>query len=318
MTRFLPIAFHLGVLAVILVLHFILPDYHHGQLARILVLAVYAMGYNILFGYTGLLSLGHAMFFAAGMYGVGLASKFLSLDAPAAFGIGLAVSLIFPAIIGLLILRTAGVAFMIVTLMFSQAAYLTILHFGEWTRGDEGFVIASDQRLIEIPNLSVVDLSTADARFMAAFVLFAIALLINHAIVRSRFGRVLIGIRENEERTKLLGYNVWSAKYRALILSGLYAGAAGGAYGLLFGYVGASFATVTYSIFPLLYVLVGGAGVVLGPLVGTAFMVYLVDIASGKTDAYMLFVGVVLVLVVLFARAGLMGLLRKTGFSWLP
>lgn len=305
--------FHLAVLLGLIALHYILPPYHHGQLARIMVLAVYAMGYNILFGYTGLLSLGHAMFFAAGMYGTGLASKFLDFGAPEAFGVGIAVSLVFPALIGLLVLRTSGVAFMIVTLMFSQAAYLTILLFGEHTRGDEGFVVESAKRFV-----FGYDLSTADVRYFAAFGLFAVGMIYCHMLARSRRGRVMVGVRENEERTRLLGYDVWATKYRALVLSGLYSGAAGAAYGLLFGYVGASFATVTYSIFPLLWVLVGGAGVVLGPLIGTAFMVYLVDFASGLTDAYMLFVGVALVLIVLFARAGLMGLVRKQVMPWLP
>jgi branched-chain amino acid transport system permease protein len=116
----------------------------------------------------------------------------------------------------------------------------------------------------------------------------------------------------------LLGYNVWRYKYTALVLSGVYSGAAGAAYGVLFGYVGASFAAVAYSIFPLLWVLVGGVGTLLGPLVGTAFMVYLIDYASGLTDAYMLVVGVVLIFMVLFARRGFMGLVRRYALPWLP
>ncbi len=308
-----PIIFHVLVLIAIGLMHFWLPPYYHGQVARILVLAVYAMGYNILFGYTGLLSLGHAMFFAAGMYGMGLSVKFLSLDPASAFVLGLLASLIFTAIVGIFALRTSGVAFMIVTLMFSQAAYLTILHFGEWTRGDEGFNIKSLAPLAELTNIPIADL-----RYFAAFILFGIAFIINHVIVQARGGRVMIGVRENEERTRMLGYNVWAVKYRALLWSGLFAGASGAAYALLFGYVGATFATVTYSIYPLLYVLVGGAGVVLGPLVGTAFMVFLVDFASGQTEAYMIVVGVVLLVVVLFARAGLLGLLRKKVLPWLP
>gem|GEM_PF-3574665 len=98
----------------------------------------------------------------------------------------------------------------------------------------------------------------------------------------------------------MLGYNTWSHKLLALTLSGSFSGASGAAYAILFGYVGASFAAVPYSIFPLLWVLLGGAGTTLGPIIGTAFMVYLVDYASGMTDAYMLVVGVTLVLITLF------------------
>jgi len=124
MTRDLTL--HLGLLAVLYFLHVALPDYHHGQVARIMVLAVYAMGYNILFGYSGLLSLGHAMFFAAGMYGMGLSAQHLDMPILPAFAIGIAAATLLAFIVGLLALRTIGVGFMIVTLMFAQSAYLTI------------------------------------------------------------------------------------------------------------------------------------------------------------------------------------------------
>ena len=116
----------------------------------------------------------------------------------------------------------------------------------------------------------------------------------------------------------MLGYDTTRYRLIAVILSALFSGAAGAAYATLFGYVGASFAAVPYSIFPLLYVLLGGAGTLLGPLVGTAFMVYLVDFASGLTDAYMLAVGLALVLLVLFARKGIMGLIRERVAPWMP
>ena len=304
---------HLGILAALLALHVLLPTYHHGQVARILVLAVYAMGYNILFGYTGLLSLGHAMFFAAGMYGMGLSVQHLGLGGGAGFAIGILAALGVGLIVGLLALRTIGVAFMIVTLMFSQAGYLTILYFGTWTRGDEGFVVPAAARQI-----AGLDLSQADPRYLAAFGLFAVTLLIKLWLVQAPEGRVMIAIRENEERARMLGYNTWRHKLIAVVVSAGFAGAAGAAYGLLFGYVGASFAHVPYSIFPLLWVLLGGVGTVLGPLIGTAFMVYLIDYASGITDAYMLIVGVALVGLTLFARHGIMGLVRGRFAPWLP
>ena len=96
-------------------------------------------------------------------------------------------------------------------------------------------------------------------------------------IVRSGFGLALIAIRENEERAKMLGYDVVTLKLKAVVISGVMSGAAGAAYALLFGYAGATFATVQYSIFPLLWVLLGGAGVTIGPLIGTIFMFYLID-----------------------------------------
>jgi len=306
-------ALHAGVILFLIVLFFVLPAYHVGNLARILVLTVYAMGYNLLFGYTGLLSLGHALFFASGMYGLGMMMQFFDLDPASAFATGLLAALAVSAAVGFLALRTSGVAFMIVTLMFAQAGYLAILYFGEYTRGDEGFVIQQADRV-----LAGIDLTGPTERYVAALLLFSVCFLLIAYIVQSPFGRSLVAIRENEERAKMLGYDVVRHKLNAVIISGVMSGAAGAAYALLFGYAGATFATVQYSILPLLWVLLGGAGVTIGPLIGTAFMFYLIDYSSSITTAYMLVAGVVLVLLTLFAPQGLAGEIRKRALPWLP
>ena len=306
------ILLHSVVVAVLAALFFILPEYHSGNLARILVLSVFAMGYNVLFGYTGLLSLGHALFFASGMYGLGLSIQFLHASPLLAICIGLITALVVSAVIGFLALRTAGVAFMIVTLMFAQAGYLTVLLFGKYTRGDEGFVIQRAERI-----MFGLDLSQPIPRYFMALTLFAICLFLVAWLVHSRFGKTLVAIRENEERARMLGYDIQRHKLIAVIISGTLSGAAGAAYALLFGYAGASFAAVQYSILPLLYVLLGGAGTTIGPLVGTVFMFYLIDISSEFTNAYLLVAGVVLILLTLFAPQGLMGLVRKK-IAWLP
>jgi branched-chain amino acid transport system permease protein len=307
------VALHLGVVALLIALQFVLPAYHHGNLARVLVLASFALGYNVMFGYTGLLSLGHALFFATGLYGMGLAMRFLEVAALPALGLGILSAAAMAVVVGLLALRTAGVAFMIVTLMFAQAGYLTTLYFNEFTRGDEGFVIPQAARAI-----GGLDLSQPTPRYFAALLLFAVCLFATLALVRSSTGRVLIAIRENEDRARMLGYDVFRYKLLAVVISGTMAGAAGAMYGLLFGYVGATFASVQYSIFPLLWVLLGGAGTVLGPLVGTLFMFYLIDLSSGFTSAYMLIAGAALVGLTLFAPRGLMGLVRARVARWLP
>jgi branched-chain amino acid transport system permease protein len=306
------LALHLAVLAALLAAGALLPAYHHTNLARIMVLAVFATGYNLAFGYTGLLSLGHALFFAAGMYAAGLGAVQFAWTAGPALAAGTAAGAALAAAAGLLALRTGGVAFMIVTLMFAQAGYLAILHFGAVTGGDEGFVVPPGAR-----RLGGFDLAADMPRYLAAWALYAAALLAALALVRARSGRVMLAMRENEERSRMLGYDPFRVKLAVLALSGLYAGAAGAAYGLLFGYVGASFATVQYSILPLLYVLLGGAGTTLGPLLGAALMFYLVDLASGVTSAHLAVVGAALVVLVLFAPRGLLGALRDR-LRWLP
>lgn len=304
---------HVGVIALLLLLHFILPPYHHGILARTMVLAVFAMGYNLAFGYTGLLSLGHALFFAAGMYGTGLTSVQLGFSPIPAIAFGVASAFIVSLVAGFLALRTAGVALMIVTLMFAQAGWYLILYFGDLTRGDEGFVIPRAMRLI-----GTIDLADASNRYIAALILFAFALLTTLKLVQSSFGKVLVAIRENEERARMLGYDVFRYKLAAFVISGTIAGLAGACYGVFFGYVGATFASVQYSILPLLWVLLGGASTILGPFFGTFFMTYLIDIASAITEAYLLVAGVILVALTLFARQGIMGEVRKRLISWLP
>ena len=304
---------HLAVLAALLLAHFLAPAYHHANLARIMVLSIYAMGYNIAFGYTGLLSLGHALLFGAGLYGAGMGVMHLGLPAVPGLVAGTFAGGLMALAVGVLALRTTGVAFMIVTLMFAQAGYLAILYFGQWTRGDEGIVITRAARAI-----GPIDLSDDASRYLVALTLFAAALLVNLALARSSWGRVMVAMRENEERSRMLGYNPFAVKLAALVVSGLYAGLGGAAYGLMFGYVGASLASVQYSILPLLYVLLGGAGTVLGPFLGALLMFYIIDYASSLTDAHQFVTGAALVLLVLFAPRGILGAIRAKAATWLP
>ena len=217
-------ALHLAVLAALLAGSVLLPAYHQTNVAKVMVLATYAMGYNIAFGYTGLLSLGHALFFGAGLYGAGLLVQHAGLPAGPALLAGILAGGAMAAAVGLLALRTQGVAFMIVTLMFAQAGYLTILYNTAWTRGEEGIVIAREARM-----LFGHDLSADLPRYLAAFALFAAGLVVKLWLVRSPTGRVMIALRENEERSRMLGYDPYARKLAALVVSGLYAGAAGAA-----------------------------------------------------------------------------------------
>lgn len=308
---------HLAILAGFFLAQFVVPQFHHLALTRIMVLAVFALGYNILFGYTGLLSLGHAMFFAAGLYGAGLVSFYYTVPVPLAFVSGVLAAFLLSAVMGLIMLRTSGVAFMIVTMLFAQVAYLASLYFSSVTRGEEGLMLPSSSRIFDIGPYAL-DLANADIRYNIAFGLLAIAFLGSFWLARSQLGKALIAVRENEMRTAMLGYNVQRLKLIAFVLSGTLSGLAGAAYALLFAYVGASFGSIQYSIEALLFTLLGGAGTVIGPLLGTTLMFYLIDIASNYTSAYMLVVGVILVLLILFFPKGIMGTIRQRWAKWLP
>ena len=308
---------HAAVIVALFLLQFVASDYVVLTLTRIMVLAIYAVGYNILFGYTGLLSLGHAMFFATGLYAASLGVTRLGLGIPEAFLLAVVTGIVVSLAIGLVVLRASGVAFMIVTLMFSQAAFLTVLYFGEYTRGDEGIVIPDTQRVF---SLFGWDANLADPllRYNLAVGFLALAIAVCLVVVRSKIGHVLVAIRENENRTAMLGYDVKRYKLIAFVLSGAFAGFAGAAYALMFAYAGSTLASIQYSIHPLLWTLLGGAATVLGPVLGTGLMFLLVDFASGFTTASLLFVGVVLILLVLFFPKGILGTLRQRFIPWLP
>ncbi|MGA0542361.1 branched-chain amino acid ABC transporter permease [Neotabrizicola sp. VNH66] len=336
-------AVHLAALAVLFALQWVLPPYHVTNLARIMVLALFASAYNLAFGYTGLLSLGHALFFAAGMYAGGLPAWHWGVSGGTALLLGLLGGGIAALLVGLLALRTAGVAFMIVTLMFAQAFALTILYFNSWTGGDEGFTLPTAGRQV-----LGFDLSQEGPRFVAAWVLCTVGVLLALALMRSRHGRVLVALRENEERSRMLGYDPYARKLAVLVLSGVLSGLAGAGYAVLFGYAGGSFAAIQYSILPMLYVLMGGAGTVLGPLLGAAVMFYLIDAGPGllaqglrglagalsgvmpglsalladfagwASSAWLFVVGISLILLVLFAPRGILGWVRAHVWRDLP
>jgi branched-chain amino acid transport system permease protein len=304
------------VLAALFALQFALPEYYVLTLTRMMVLATFAVGYNMLLGYVGLLSLGHAIFFAAGLYGAGLATVHLGIGVPLAFVAGIAAALMLALVIGVVALPTVRVSFMIVTLMFSQVGFLTILYFAAYTGGQDGLSLPKAARSFEIGGWRV-DLVSETVRFNIAFGLLLVALAISFAVLTSRRGRIFAAIRENEGRTEMLGFNVFSAKLEAFLYSGAIAGAAGAAYGLLFGYIGSTFASIQYSIEVLLFTLLGGAGTLLGPLIGVFVMMTMIDRLSELTSAYLLVIGVVLIALVLWFPKGILGTVRKRWLPWL-
>jgi branched-chain amino acid transport system permease protein len=310
-------ALHAAVLAVLFLAQFAASDYAVLMLTRIMVLAVYAVGYNLLFGYTGLLSLGHAMFFATGLYAAALGTTLMGLSVPSAFVFAILMGIIVSLIMGAITLRASGVAFMIVTLMFSQAAFLTVLYFGEYTRGDEGVVIPDTVRTFTVFGLPV-DLTSALLRYNLALAFLAAAIALSLFIVRSRIGHVLIAIRENENRTAMLGYDVERYKLIAFVISGTLSAFSGVCYALMFAYAGSTLVSIQYSIHPLLWTLLGGASTVLGPVIGTGVMFVLVDAASSYTNANLLMIGAVLIVLVLFFPKGILGTIRERYWKWLP
>ncbi len=316
-TRRYVVILHLGVAAGLFLLQFVLPPFHHGMVARVMVLAAFAIGYNVLLGYTGLMSLGHAMFFAAGMYGTGLTVYYVRFGAGEAFLAGVIAGVVLAAIVGAITLRTSGVSFLIVTMMFAQVVFLSILYFNRITGGDQGFNLSGRLAPFALAGF-VAPYSDPLVKYNLAFAVFVMCLAVNLWLIRSPIGRVLIAIRENDDRTRMLGYDTFRYKWFGLVVSGALSGAAGSMYTLLFSYVGATFGSILYSIYPLLWTLLGGVGTALGPLVGTGAMTYLIDKSSEYTQGYLIVVGLALVLIILKFPTGIMGGVRSRWWKWLP
>ena len=306
-----------GVLVLLFLLQFFLPAYHHSTFSKIMVLASYAIGFNILLGYTGLMSLGHAMFFSTGMYVTGISVYHYGFSGVPALALGVLGAVIVSMMLGMVALRTSGVSFLIVTLMFGQTVFLSVLYFDQLTLGQDGFTLTKQLEPLVFGSTSF-SYSDPLVKYNVAWILFALCLVVTNFLVLSPIGRVLIAIRENEERTQMLGYNTYLYKLFAMTLSGTISGMAGSVHALLFSYVGSTFAEIHHSIAPLLWTLLGGVGTTLGPLFGTGIMHYLIDFTSEWTSAYLLIVGVILVLLVILAPQGLMGMVRQKKLPWLP
>ena len=305
-----------AVLVGLALLPLVASDYLVLTATRMMVLAVFAVGYNALFGYSGMLSLGHALFFAAGLYGAGLPVYHLGWSPAGAFVFGTLAAGLLSAAVGALALRTIRVSFMIVTLMFAQVGYLLALQQNTITGGQEGLSLPAATRSFDVLGLAV-DLADPMQRYAIALGLLALALAVSLAVFAGARGRIYIAIRENEGRTEMLGFDVFRHKLELFVLSGLISGAAGAAYGILFSYLGTTFASFQYSIEALLFTLLGGAGTLLGPLLGVVLMVTLIDRLSEVTTAYLLVVGVVLIALVLWFPKGILGTIRERWAPWL-
>ncbi|MDC3413985.1 branched-chain amino acid ABC transporter permease [Aquibacillus sp. 3ASR75-11] len=280
----------------------VLSLFHLNLLSEILILAIFALSLNILVGFTGLVSLGHAAFFGIGAYTAGLVSLNLSNNLLVSMGASIIVSIITAAIIGAFCMRVSGFYFLMLTLAFSQMIYSFIYQSTNITGGSNG--------LSGIPNavLSGFEFSNAVYVFYIVLLVFLATYAILGIIVKSPFGQVLIGIRENELRVKATGYNTSVYKYVAFVLAGAFGGLSGSLYTYFNGFIAPSDVYWTMSGNVLIMVLIGGSGTMLGPVLGAALFVILETVVSSYTDSWMLIVGSVFIIFVIFFPKGIVGI----------
>lgn len=278
---------------------------------RLTILAIAAVSLNLILGYGGLISFGHAAYLGLGAYAVGvpahhwlyggfdpIATTSGFVQIPLAVGI----TALFALVTGAICLRTKGVYFIMITMAFAQMIYYAIVSIEEYG-GDDGLVI--DSRT-ELPG---INLDNPLQLFALAYVSLVVAMLIVRMIVNSRFGMVLQGARGNNERVVMLGFNTYAYKLTAYVISGAMAGYAGALLGNFTTFISPEMMDWTRSGELMFMVILGGTATTGGPVLGAAAFILLEEILSSYTIYWHLPFGLLLIAVVLFGKGGLMGLL---------
>lgn len=296
----------LGLLLLLGLLPWFLPEYYLGLATKALVLAILAMSVNLLLGYLGLASLGQAAFSGVASYAVGILTLRAGLGPWSAMGAALVVTVGAGALFGLLAVRTKDIFFLVILLAFSQVLYGLAYSLRSLTGGDDGLPGVLRPELFPWGSLQG---TLGYYLFVAA--VFVLLLGAFELLVSSPFGLALKGVRDSEGRMRVLGYNVWLYKYLAFLGSALIGGVAGVLLAFLDGCPNPKDFGVIRSSTALLMVILGGPGTLAGPLVGAAVIVFLEDLASGFTDRWLMVLGFVYVAVVLLFPEGLLGALPR-------
>ncbi|MFQ6576535.1 branched-chain amino acid ABC transporter permease [Pseudomonas sp. UM16] len=279
---------------------------------EILIFALAALACNLLLGFTGLLSFGQGIFFGVGAYGAALLMIHLhwgmlpALLGAAVFGAALAL------LVGALAIRRTGIYFVMLTLAFSQMAYFLAYTLSGWTGGDNGLLD------VPRPDLSIaghvlVDLSDPRHFYTFVAVLFLLIFIGAQRVIRSPFGSTLLAIRENETRAAAIGYDTRHFKILVFMLSGAVTGIAGALYAMLLHFAPLSNIDLVMSENILIMTIVGGTGSLFGSLLGAGSIVLLGDVLSDLWPRWLMLLGIILILVVVFMRGGLWGGLADLG-----
>jgi branched-chain amino acid transport system permease protein len=276
---------------------------------RVLVFGLAAMSFNILLGFTGVMSFGHAAYFGLGAYGAGLCLKFVAASTPLAILAGTLLGGVAGALFGLLLVRRRGVYFAMVTIAFGQICFYIAYKWDDLTGGYDGLRGFSRQP-IDL-GLYQLDLSNNTIFYYFLLFVFAIVAAVQGGLLRSPFGRTLLAIRENERRARFLGIPIERHIWLSFTVSCIFTALAGSLYALLNNFADPMGLHYTMSGNIVIMTVMGGMRAFWGPLIGAAMFVLLQDYISSMTVNWMSFVGLIFVLVVLFFPRGLLGMLQR-------
>jgi branched-chain amino acid transport system permease protein len=292
---------YIFVLVVLVVLPPFVGTYTQSIITKVIIFALFAMSLDVVMGYTGLISFGHAAFFGLGGYAVGILTVHYGISS---FWLVLLITLVASAVlaaaIGYFSLRVSGIYFLLVTMAFGQLLFVVATKWYSLTGGTDGLVGISR------PDLGFSIGGWTSLKYLYfVLIVFVICYVLLHRIVRSSFGRALVGVRENEGRMRSLGYNTWSLKYVGIIIAGVFGGVAGLLFAYFYGTMVPSYFALETSALPMLMVIMGGAATLWGPAVG-AMVIILVQQYAGiyMPDRWPLILGAIFVLCVMIVRGG--------------
>ena len=288
---------------------FFLNTFWVNILTEILIWSLFAASINLLFGYTGLLSFGQALFFGMGAYGVAYGLSVFGMSFWPAFLLGVATATVTAAITGIFAVRLTWSYFTIITVVFSLIFYLFAVGRKDITNGDDGMAF-------QIPPVFKIGdwhPSLLDMTFQYYFVLTIVAALylLLWIVMRSPLGYAFIAVRENDKRASLIGINPYLVRYYSFLLAGMLAGIAGVLFALFARYTTAQYMFWTVSGEGVVWVVVGGTGTLFGPALGTALLIILREELSVHWEHFLIVVGIIVIITVTFEPSGLMGMLDR-------
>jgi branched-chain amino acid transport system permease protein len=298
------------IVALLIIAPLVLPEFWRRFVTEILIWGLLAMSSDILIGYTGMVSFGHSAFFGLGMYGA--AAALLTVKPPnlwLAILYGLVGSAGVALFVAYFSTRLRDIYFAITTLIFSQIFYVIIFTWTEVTGGENGLTFSRPQ--LGIPGLYSQPFTSNTLHWFVVAVVAA-SYLILRRITQSPFGMVIQSIRENEPRTRAIGYAVERYKMVAVMLSGLFAGLAGVLYAIQNRFAAPDFVYFLVSGEAVIFNVMGGIGTLVGPIAGAAFYLLLRELFSRfLTEYYLIPVGIIFIAMIIFLPQGLLGFMRR-------
>jgi branched-chain amino acid transport system permease protein len=276
-------------------------------LRRVMIFSIAALSLNLILGYGGMVSFGHAAYLGIGGYAVAVLSFYGINNGFLQLAVAIAGSALVALVIGAVSIRTSGIYFIMITLAFTQMLYFLGISLDVYG-GDDGMRLATRSDFG-----GLIDLDNATAFYYLVFVVMLLCIYLVHRIVNSRFGMVIRAAKSNEARTRAIGFSPYPYRLAAFVIAGMMCGVAG----LLFvnhtAYLTPDFMHWTRSGEIMFMVILGGIGTTVGPVLGAFALLLLEDLLAGWTEHWQIILGPFLIIVVLFARRGLAGLLLRGG-----